>query len=410
MAGMRIAWLIATCAACGGGGGHTPDGPGAGSADAPADPGPGEPGAWTDAPGECPAGTTRADIRTAAELHEAARGDGPIATCYFLHDGTYLDDVSSPHFYVTRGGTAAAPIHFVGESRAGVIIKGRATIEVGNPYVSISNMTFDITGYTKTGSYNTISVLADHVVLSHLTVTGDCMTGHQGGAIEVDGGHDVLLEANLIEKFGRCITDPHLDHGVYLASGGDITVRNNVIRGNASRGIQLNTERGMFGTLDTVLVERNRITANGHGDYEDGIVLNGDQTGTITGVTIRRNLIYANYYSAVRFVGNAISGVVVEHNTLAGNGASSALASRSEINLDGGTPGAVVKKNLVVAQHALVNTCAGALVLDDNAVLGPASGACVTNTLAADPQFVDAANGDLHPQNPAVAAYGAYAP
>ncbi len=409
MTEMRISLVFATCAACGGGG-DVPDGSTAGSADAPADPGPGEPGMWTDAPGECPPGTTRADIRTAAELHDAARGDGPIATCYFLHDGTYLDDISSPHFYVTRGGTETAPIYFVGESRAGVIIKGRASIAMGTPYITISNMTFDLTGYTKTGSYNTISVLADHVALTHLTVTGDCMTGHQGGAIEVDGGHRVLIEANLIEKFGQCTTDPHLDHGVYLGSGGDITVRNNVIRGNASRGIQLNTERGQFGTLDTILIERNRITANGHGDYEDGIVLNGDQTGTISGVTIRRNLIYANYYAGIRFVGNAINGVVVEHNTFAGNGTRSSLASRSEINLDGGTPGAMVRKNLVVAQRALINTCAGAITLDDNAVMGPVSGACVTNTVVADPQFVDAANGDFHPGNTAVAAYGAYAP
>lgn len=408
---MRIVWLALGCAACGGGGGNggDADAPVA-TVDAPHDPGPGAIGEWVDAPGECPAGTTRADIRTVAELHDAARGDGPIATCYFVHDGTYVQSGTSPDLYVTRGGTATAPIFWVGESRAGVVIKGRAAFEVGNPYVSLSNMTFDLTGYVQAGSFNTITVLADHIDLRRLTVTGDCATGYKGGAIEVDGGQHVVIEDSLIEKFGQCAGDGHLDHGIYLGSGADITVRNNVIRANSSRGIQLNTEQGAFGTLATILIERNRIYGNGHRDYEDGIVVNGDQAGAISSLTVRRNLIYRNRYSGIRFVGNAISGVLVEHNTFVDDGAGTTGAARSEINLDGGTPSGTVQGNIFVAERTLINACAGTLAIDDNVVFGQATGACVTNTHALDPGFVDAVAGDFHPTAMAAQAYGAYAP
>ena len=35
-----------------------------------------------------------------------------------------------------------------------------------------------------------------------------------------------------------------------------------------------------------------RIYENGHGDYEDGIVINGADTGTISNVVVRRNLFF----------------------------------------------------------------------------------------------------------------------
>jgi parallel beta-helix repeat protein len=148
----------------------------------------------------------------------------------------------------------------------------------------------------------------------------------------------VLIEDNLIEKFGQCQGDGHLDHGVYLGSGSDITIRNNLVRGNSSRGIQLNTEGGAFGTLSGILIERNRITGNGHRDYEDGIVVNGAGAGAISNLVVRRNLIYRNYYAGIRFVGDAISGITIEYNTFVDDGAQTSAPGRSEVNLDGGTP------------------------------------------------------------------------
>ena len=418
---MKRSWLpIATLLglACGGGGdatlpgdgGTAGDGGGGVQPDGRPDPGPGAIGEWTDEPGACPTGATRADITTAAQMADASRGDGPIADCYFVHDGTYVQSGTSPILYFTRGGSAAQPVVWVGQSRAGVQIRGRASFDAGAPFVTLSNMTLDLTGYTQSGAFNTVTVLADHVTVRRLTVTGDCATGLRGGAIEVDGGADVLIEDNLIEKFGQCQGDGHLDHGVYLGSGSDITIRNNLVRGNSSRGIQLNTEGGAFGTLSGILIERNRITGNGHRDYEDGIVVNGAGAGAISNLVVRRNLIYRNYYAGIRFVGDAISGVTIEYNTFVDDGAQTSAPGRSEVNLDDGTPAGSITRNIFVAERTLINTCAPSLTFSDNVVDGPATGGCVGTITAVDPAFVDAAGGDFHPTATAASGYGAYAP
>ncbi len=367
-------------------------------------------GEWTDAPGECPAGSTRVDITTVAEMEDASRGDAHTeGTCFFVHDGVYTQRGSTLLLYFQRGGTAASPITWVGESRDGVVIHGRATMEAGG--ITVSNMTFDLTGYSQSGSFNTITVLGGDVTISHVTLTGDCATGLRGGHIEVDeGAGNTRIDSCIVERFGQCNGDGHLDHGIYLAGAHDVTIVNNVIRENSSRGIQLNTEGGAFGTLDRVTIERNRIYENGHRDYEDGIVFNGTGTGDITNVTIVHNLIYRNYYSGIRFTGDVISGVSIVANTFVGDGSASTGAGRSEINLDDGTPAASATANLFVAERTVVNTCAAGLSIDGAFVMGDASGSCVTAVVSGDPAFADAASDDYRPGAPAAAGYGAYAP
>ncbi|MFO0552436.1 MAG: right-handed parallel beta-helix repeat-containing protein [Polyangiaceae bacterium] len=386
----------------------------------------GEIGTWQDAPGACPDGSVRADITTADEMASAARGETHTdATCFFVHDGEYVQSGGSPLLYFLRGGTAAQPIVWVGESRSGVVVRSRATFEHSvdgdGSHMVLSNMTFDISTLTDSGSYNTISVLASDIVLSHLTLTGDCQHGARGGHIEVTAPDDatqptgILIDSCLIENFGRCGTaDGALDHGIYLSAGDDLVVRNNVIQGNSSRGIQVYTHyEDISQTIDGLLVEQNRILENGHGDYQDGMVINGDVgsgfDGPLMNVTIRNNIFYRNHYSAIRFVGNAVTGVDVSHNTFVEDGQPSSSANRSEINLDEGTPEATISKNIFVLDNVLTNDCSAALSIDDNiASGGTADGTCVTNTQATDPQLADPANGDFHAGAPAAAGYGAY--
>ncbi|WAS96833.1 right-handed parallel beta-helix repeat-containing protein [Nannocystis punicea] len=379
-------------------------------------------GEWTDAPGACPDGTTRVDLTTVDELAAASRGEGEYAddgpgTCYFIHDGEYAG--ADPLLYILHGGTAEAPIVFVGESRDGVRLRGRMTFEGDGSHVVVTNLTFDISGFEKGDSFNTASVEeVEDVTIDHVTFTGDCETGEDGGHIESNRANGLRVEACLIERYGRCGPEGHQDHGIYLAGGSDITVVNNVIRDNASRGIQLYTQGGQYGTLDGIVIERNRITGNGHADYEDGIVINAAGDGTITDVHVRRNLIYGNYYSGVRFAGPATEAIVVEHNTFYANGAGSAAGSRSEINIDdaGKAKGAKIGRNIFAGGHRVINDCYDAAAmgfhLDDNAVDLPVSdgdASCVGPVVEADPQFADPAAGDFHTAAPEVAAYGAYA-
>ena len=387
-----------------------------------AQPGPPAPG---NTAGVCPAGSTRVDIASVSALEDASRGEGayagdPANTCYFIANGTYQQSGSTLIMYILKGGSSAGPRSFVGATRQGVVIRGRATIDDGVSNVVITNMTFDLTGYSQSGSFNTLTLnQASNVTVSQVSFTGDCATGYKGGHIESDGVNGLTVDSFLVEKFGHCASGGHEDHGIYLANGSNITIRNSIVRDNASRGIQMYTQGGEYGTLSNVTLERNWIYANGHGDYEDGIVINATGTGTITNVLIQRNLIYRNYYSGIRFVGDAMSEVSVVQNTFDSNGAPVLLGESF-----GGQPGRrglrlggdVRQEHLQCrkpADQQLLRLCRPRLPdrrqRPERAVGAPPGAAnCVGTLIQANPQFVDAANGDYHTQNPVVAAYGAY--
>jgi hypothetical protein len=100
---------------------------------------------------------------------------------------------------------------------------------------------------------------------------------------------------------------------------------------------------------------------------------------------------------------------------LVNNGSGSTSTSRSEVNLDadGSGAGTTVSGNIFAVGHQVLNSCysaaAAGFSVIDNVVLGTGStGGCISRSITADPQFADAANSDFHPNNPAVAGYGAY--
>lgn len=377
---------------------------------------------WTDEPGGCPKDVKRVDLAGLKDLEDASRGEGayasdPPETCYLIKNGTYLEG-GSPVLWVKKGGSARAARRFVGETRAGVVIRGRANIAAGSDHVVIENLTFDLTGFRKDGSFNTVDIAAKDVTVSHVTATGDCATGAKGGHIEVTGGSDVLVDSCIVEKFGRCGTGGHEDHGIYLASGTGITIRNSDIRGNSSRGILFNTQQGSYGKLNHVVIERNRIHDNGHANYEDGIAVSMQGTGNVDDVTIRNNLIYGNYYSGLRFVGTMTSKFDVHHNTFYANGAKASGRGRSNLNLDDVGCGAntMATRNIFAGSTVMLNNCYDAssrgFSIKDNLVFGApvtaGNPACVGATVDADPQFVNAAGGDFHTKSAAAAGYGAY--
>ncbi|HEY7515766.1 MAG TPA: right-handed parallel beta-helix repeat-containing protein [Vicinamibacteria bacterium] len=381
-------------------------------------------GEWTDAPGACPSGVPRVDLASVSEIENASRGSGGFArdapaTCYFIRNGTYRQG-SSLLLFVQRGGGAGGRRTFVGESRTGVVLVGRASIDDDVSNVTISNLTLTLNGYSQSGSFSTITVgEASGIVLDHLNLTGDCNTGARGAHVEANGVSGLLVEASLLEAFGRCRGGGHEDHGIYLASGRDITIRNNVIRGNSSRGIQLYTGEGDYGTLSQITIENNRIVGNGHANFEDGIVVNGRDSGTIDNLTVRRNLIYGNFFAGIRFAGPATRNVRVENNTFYRNGAGSTSSARAEVCVDdeGMAAGAILERNIFSVARAVINDCydgaARGFQLRDNIVNGAvSSGAsnCVSASVLADPQFTDPERGDFRTRNSAAAGYGAYAP
>jgi hypothetical protein len=386
---------------------------------------PGNIGTWTDTPGECPAGFTRIDVTSLADLQSATRAEGshasdPADACYLIHDAVYTQKGSTLPFYVTKGGISSSrPRIFLGQSRAGTVIRGRGSIADGVSHVVVQNLTFDLNGYSQSGSFNTLDLPeVDDVLVSHVTFTGDCQTGANGGHIEFTGARNVVIESCLIEKFGRCGPNGHQEHGIYIADGSNLTIRNCEIRENASRGIQLYTAQGDYGSVDGVVIEHNRIHDNGHGDYEDGIAFNGGGSGTISNVTVEHNLIYANYYSGIRTVDTAYTNVVVTKNTFYRNGMLSSASGRGEIVLDDSDSGQnqTFTRNILFAGAQVSNSCSAAAArsyrLTDNIVQGtvPAGASCMTGNVVLDPMFQDPGATDFHTANPAAAEYGAYAP
>ncbi|MFY0540806.1 hypothetical protein [Nannocystis pusilla] len=120
----------------------------------------------------------------------------------------------------------------------------------------------------------------------------------------------------------------------------------------------------------------------------------------------------------MRFAGAATEAIVIEYNTFYANGAGSAADSRSEINIDdaGKAMNAMIARNIFAGGHRVINDCydAGAMGfhLEDNVVDVPVTdgdAGCVGPVVTEAPQFADAGAADFHPENPAVAAYGAYA-
>jgi len=174
-------------------------------------------------------------LSSADEVMAATRGEGRFAglqpgTTFRIRNGVYTTPANiKALLWIRAGGTQDAPRRFIGESRDGVIIAGRATVAAD--HVELRNMTFDLTDYTPPddGSFGTVTIVnARHVRVSSVTCTGAGTKGKRGGHVELylpKGGRvpeGIVIEDCLLEKFGRFgESDGKLDHGVYISAGRD---------------------------------------------------------------------------------------------------------------------------------------------------------------------------------------------
>jgi hypothetical protein len=141
-------------------------------------------------------------------------------------------------------------------------------------------------------------------------------------------------------------------------------------------------------------------------------------TGIISNVVIVHNLVYANYYSGLREVGDAFSAILIRNNTFYMNGGLSTASGRSEVNLDDTGSGAStsINRNILIAANWVLNDCYDSLPrgygLSDNLVQGAvptgSAGNCIFASTSADPMFASATTADFHPQSSAAVTYGAY--
>jgi len=100
--------------------------------------------------------------------------------------------------------------------------------------------------------------------------------------------------------------------------------------------------------------------------------------------------------------------IEIDHVTFTGDCATGLKGGHIETN---GTDGLLVNNKLI--NNCYDATSLGFGLADDfvhGTIPSGAAGNCVGMETTGDPQFVDAAAGDYHPQNQEALGYGAYAP
>jgi hypothetical protein len=334
-------------------------------------------------------GSAGIELRSSHDIAQASRGagrftDDPPGTVYTIRNGIYrLPEGLDALIWAKVGGTAEKKRRFVGESRNGVIIHGRATVTAD--HVEICNMTFDLRGYTPRGkrSFSTVSIVgASHVSVCRVDCLGNGDKGRRGGHIEVRAPNpesvpaQILVEDCFVEGFGIFAEkEGRLAHGIYIGEGRQVTVRNCEIRRNSGRGIQIFSHFPDARMLQEITIEGNLIHYNGKEKYTDGIVIGSVRSregDVVSGVTIRDNVIHHNTFAGLRIATNSCEAIEVLNNTFWAN--SRSFRDGAGIWLDSRpADGAVVVKRSVFVEHrgALRSPRGSRPEASDNLVIGP---------------------------------------
>ncbi|HET6830662.1 MAG TPA: right-handed parallel beta-helix repeat-containing protein, partial [Solirubrobacterales bacterium] len=159
-----------------------------------------------------------------------------------------LDEVA------TIGEPGVVLTSFPGESAT---LAGRLWIETGADGTRVENLILD--GRNPEGKPSP-TINADDVVLRG----NDIANGHTAICVSVNNYRDdapprgVVIENNAIHDCGLLPATNH-HHGIYIANARDTVVRDNLIYGNADRGVQL------YPDADDSVVTGNVIDGNGQG-------------------------------------------------------------------------------------------------------------------------------------------------
>jgi parallel beta-helix repeat protein len=190
-----------------------------------------------------------------------------------VRGGAYTQDVT-----ITHAGSAGAPITITSNPGERATLTGRLWVHQGADYVTVSNMNLN--------GRNTNELPSPDINAAHTTFTGNDVTDEHT-AICFDIGSDTtygratstIIQGNRIHQCGKLPAANH-DHGIYVESSTGATIVENVIYGNADRGIQL------YPDAQQTTIEHNIIDSNG-----EGIIFSGDFGLASSNNTIANNLI-----------------------------------------------------------------------------------------------------------------------
>lgn len=299
-----------------------------------------------------------------ATLQRAANGRVPGDTVIVL-PGTYTG------FNVGVSGTPAAPITFRGTRGAGgewlsVVNVAAATFN-GQAHKARINLDtaswIVIEDFEVTGSNDQrVSKAGVRAVGPPGTSAGNIAVRrchiHHNGEWGIFTGHvnAMLVEQNLIHEMWD-------EHGVYLSNSGDNhIVRDNVIWGNSSNGLHVNSDasQGGDGVMTNVLVERNVLYSNGGGSMYingSGVLTTSNGGGSavnfdgVRDSVIRNNLMYDNRASGIslyRIDGAQGAG----NNLVVNNTIINAATGRWCVNISDGSTNNTVFNNILLNYHS----------------------------------------------------------
>ena len=297
-------------------------------------------------------------------LQRAANGRVPGDTVIAL-PGTYAG------FNVGVSGTSAAPITFRGTRGAGgewlSVVNAAAATFNGQSHRARINMDtvswiviedFEVTGSNdqRVSKAGVRAVAPPGSSAGHITVRG-CHI-HHNGEWGVFTGHvnAMLVERNLIHEMWD-------EHGVYLSnSGDDHIVRDNVIWGNSSNGIHVNSDasQGGDGVMTNVLIERNVLYSNGGGSMYingSGVLTTSNGGGSavnfdgVRDSVIRNNLMYDNRASGISLY--RIDGAMgAGNNLVVNNTIINSSSGRWCLNISDGSTNNTVFNNILLNYHS----------------------------------------------------------
>lgn len=203
-------------------------------------------------------------------------------------------------------------------------------------------------------------VYADGAILRDNEITNDHSSNcvHVARYYDEPAPRDVVIEGNRIHDCGRLPATNH-DHGIYIAASRNLIIRDNVIYGNADRGIQL------FPDAQGTRIEGNVIDGNGQ-----GVIFSGYEGVSSSDTTV---------------VNNLITNSNLRHNV-------------ESFYPEDTPPG----QNNVVRENCIWNADGWYDEADGSGIQVPEEGFDATNNIIADPQYVDreAGNFQLEPGSP----------
>ncbi len=241
-----------------------------------------------------------------------------------VRDGTYGGSYSSGYLvWMTRSGTADAPITFRAEHKWGAVLDGESNTGQwgwgfsggGISYITVQD--FEVTGFAKdgftasSGSQNHITLRGNHI--HHIGVGDSTSSIGINGIFDGTGTQYMMYDGNVIHNIGR--TGPpteqfNMDHGIYTCGSHNVITNNIFYDCNAGWGVQVAGYTAVDGTVIS-----NNVFAGG---YKCGQIVLWQ---TCQNTTIQNNIFYdPAVLNAINYVSAVLSGVAIRNNLVFGGG------------------------------------------------------------------------------------------